>query len=153
MWRVEEHVWKGSEKVESVGFGRVAIIWSIVLESREVLSQEELTLWVLVCAGKRRMSNARVMEEMEAGRLAAGGRGGAQSGRNNGGEGNTCRVLDPNRNPRTLVVIIHEEAVNQFPGMAYYRGVFSEGEVSVRAMSYSPEEPYPVRATINVAGL
>jgi hypothetical protein len=52
-----------------------------------------------------------------------------------------------------MVVIIHEEAINQFPGMAYFGGVFNQGEVSVRAMSYSPEEPYPVRATINVAGL
>jgi hypothetical protein len=43
--RVEEHAWRGSGKVESVGFGRVAIVWSDVLESREVLSQEELTRW------------------------------------------------------------------------------------------------------------
>ena len=33
MWRVEEHVWRGSGKVESVGFGGVAIVWSDVLES------------------------------------------------------------------------------------------------------------------------
>jgi hypothetical protein len=43
-----------------------------------------------------------------------------------GGRENVCRVLDPNRTPRTLVVIIHEEAVNQFPGMAYFGG-FSVG--------------------------
>jgi hypothetical protein len=28
--------------------------------------------------------------------------------------------------------------------------VFSEGEVSVRAMDYIPENPYPVRAIIDV---
>jgi hypothetical protein len=66
-------------------------------------------------------------------------------------ERNPRRVLEPDRNPHILVVIIHEEAVNQFPGMAYFGGVFSEGEVSVRAMDYIPEDPYPVRATIDVA--
>jgi hypothetical protein len=121
-----------------------------------VLSQEELTLWVLVCAGKQRMSNTRIMVEMEASRLAAPvarRRGGGQSGQNNVEEGNTRQVLDPDRNPWTLVVIIHEEAINQFSGMVYFGGVFSEGEVNVRAMNYSPEEPYPMRATIDVAGL
>jgi hypothetical protein len=67
-------------------------------------------------------------------------------------EGNPRWVLEPDRNPCTLVVIIHEEAVNQFPGMAYFGGVFSEGEVSVKAMDYIPEDPYPVRTTIDVAG-
>jgi hypothetical protein len=52
-----------------------------------------------------------------------------------------------------MVVIIHEEAINQFPGMAYFGGVFNQGEVSVRAMSYSAKEPYLVRATVDVAGL
>jgi hypothetical protein len=69
-----------------------------------------------------------------------------------GGRENVRRVVDPNRNPRTLVVIIHEEAVNQFPGMAYFGGVFSGSEVSIRAMDYIPENQYPVRATIDVAG-
>ena len=46
-----------------------------------------------------------------------------------------------------MVVIIHEEAVNQFSGMAYFGGVFSEGEVSVRAIDYIPEDPYPIKAT------
>jgi hypothetical protein len=61
-------------------------------------------------------------------------------------------VLDPDRNPRTLVVIIHEEAINQFPRMAYFGGVFSGREVSVRAMDYTPEGQYPVRAIIDVVG-
>jgi hypothetical protein len=42
-----------------------------------------------------------------------------------GGRENVRRVVDPNRNPWMLVVIIHEEAVNQFLGMAYFGGVFS----------------------------
>jgi hypothetical protein len=62
------------------------------------------------------------------------------------------RVLDPNRNPRMLVVIIYEEAINQFPGVAYFGGMFSGGEVSVRAMNYIHECQYPVWATIDVAG-
>jgi hypothetical protein len=59
-------------------------------------------------------------------------------------ERNPSRVLEPDRNPRTLVVIIHEEAINQFLGITYFGGVFSEGEVSVRAMDYILENPYPV---------
>jgi hypothetical protein len=86
-------------------------------------------------------ANQRV--EIERERVAS--RGGGESK-------NVRRVLDPNRNPQTLVVIIHEEAVNQFPRMAYFRGVFSGGEISVRAMDYIPEYQYPVRATIDVAG-
>jgi hypothetical protein len=108
-----------------------------------------------VWIGSYRMSNARVVSEMEGGgwtnhigksereRVAARG----------GGERkNVRRVLEPDRNPRTLVVIIHEEAINQFPGMAYFGGVFNGRKVSVRAMNYIPEGQYPVRATIDVAG-
>jgi hypothetical protein len=65
---------------------------------------------------------------------------------------NVRRVLDPNRNPRTLVVIIYEEAINQFPGMAYFGGVFSGEEISIRAMDYIPNYQYPVRIIIDVAG-
>jgi hypothetical protein len=67
-------------------------------------------------------------------------------------EGNSCQVLEPNRNPRTLMVIIHKEAINQFPEMAYFGGVFSGGEVSVKAMDYILEYPYLVRATVDVVG-
>jgi hypothetical protein len=54
--------------------------------------------------------------------------------------------------PRILVIVLYEEAVNQFPGMAYYGGVFSGGEVSVRAMEFRMESPYPVRATLDLTG-
>jgi hypothetical protein len=67
-------------------------------------------------------------------------------------DGNVCRVLEPDRTPRTLVFVIHEEVVNQFPGMAYFGGVFSGGGISMRAMNYVPEHPYPVRATLDVSG-
>jgi hypothetical protein len=55
-------------------------------------------------------------------------------------DGNPRWVLELDRNPRTLMVIIHEGAINQFPGMAYFGRVFSwgGGEVSVRAMDYIP---------------
>jgi hypothetical protein len=68
-------------------------------------------------------------------------------------EGRNSRwVLELDRNPWTLVVIIHEEAINQFPRMAYFGGVFSCREVNVRAVDYIPEHPYPVQAIINVFG-
>jgi hypothetical protein len=38
--------------------------------------------------------------------------------RYNAKEGNPRQVLDPDRTPRTLVMIIHEEEINQFPRMA-----------------------------------
>jgi hypothetical protein len=70
-----------------------------------------------------------------------------------GAEGGGTRwVLEPDRNLWTLVVIIHEETINQFLGMASFGGVFSGGEVSVRAMDYIPEYPYPIHATIDVTG-
>jgi hypothetical protein len=100
------------------------------------------------------MSNARVVFEMEAeGRANQTARMERERTESHGsGEReNGRRVLDPDRNPRTLVVIIHEEAVNHFPGMTYFGGVFSGEEVSVRAMDYIPKGQYPVRATIDVA--
>jgi hypothetical protein len=36
--------------------------------------------------------------------------------------------------------------------MAYFGRVFSGGKVSVRAIEYLLDYPYPVRATIDVAG-
>jgi hypothetical protein len=56
-------------------------------------------------------------------------------------------VLEPDRTPWTLMIVLHKEAVNQFPRMAYYGGVFSGGEVNVRALEFRMENPYPVRAT------
>jgi DNA repair photolyase len=50
------------------------------------------------------------------------------------------------------VLIIHEEAVNQFLGMAYFKGVHSGMEVSVKAMDYIIEYPYLVRMTLDVVG-
>jgi hypothetical protein len=46
--------------------------------------------------------------------------------RYNAKEGNLLWMLELDRNPRTLVVIIHE-AINQFLKMAYFGGVFSGG--------------------------
>jgi hypothetical protein len=82
------------------------------------------------------MSNAMMLLEMSAdGEVVPTGRGGrGMSTLWFAEERNPHRVLEPDRNPRTLVVIIHEEAINQFPGMPYFGGVFSEGEVSVKAM-------------------
>jgi hypothetical protein len=65
---------------------------------------------------------------------------------------NLCQVLYPDRNPQKLVLVVHEEAINQFPRMAYFGGIFSGGEVCLRAMDYILEYPYPMRAIIDVAG-
>jgi hypothetical protein len=101
------------------------------------------------------MSNARVVFEMEAeGRANQMAENRRERVAPRGGEEreNVQRVLNPDRNPRTVVVIIHEEAINQFPEMAYFGGMFSGGEVSVKAMNYIQEGQYLVRATIDVAG-
>jgi hypothetical protein len=108
-----------------------------------------------VQAGKRKMSNARVLFELNAhgqAVLVVGGRREGPTGQHDVEGGSPRQVLDPDRNLRTMVVIIHEEVVNQFPGMAYLGGVFSGREVSMRALDYIPEYPYPVRATVDVAG-
>jgi hypothetical protein len=61
-------------------------------------------------------------------------------------------VLEPDQTPQTLVIVLHEETINQFPRMADYGGVFSGGEVSVRAMEFRMESPYPMWATLDLAG-
>jgi hypothetical protein len=62
-------------------------------------------------------------------------------------------VLDVgDRTARTVVFVLHEEIVNQFPGMAFYGGVFTEGGVSVRAMEHGVVAPFPVRAILDLAG-
>jgi hypothetical protein len=63
------------------------------------------------------------------------------------------RVLNMgDRTIRTIVFVLHEVNVNQYSGMVFYGGVFPEGEVSVRAMHYEDVAPYPVRATLDLAG-
>ena len=84
----------------------------------------------VVWAGNCRMSNAQVLFEIEAeGQANQMAENKTEKVAPHGGakRENVCRVLDPDRNPRTLVVIIHEEAINQFPGMAYFGGVFNGG--------------------------
>jgi hypothetical protein len=62
-------------------------------------------------------------------------------------------VLDAgNRIARTTMFVLHEETVNLYPRMAFYRGVFTDGEVSVRAMAHEVVAPFHVRAIINLAG-
>ena len=69
------------------------------------------------------------------------------------GEGrNSCWVLDPNRILRTLMLVIHKKAINQHLKMAYFRGLFSDVEVSEQVLNYILEHPYLVRATLNLVG-
>jgi hypothetical protein len=77
--------------------------------------------------------------------------GGRPIGQQEGG-GSAWQVLEPDQTPRTLVIVLHEEAVNQYTGMAYYGGVFNRRELSVRAINFGPDPPFPMRATLDVAG-
>jgi hypothetical protein len=70
-----------------------------------------------------------------------------------GGRPSTGRVLDVgDRTARTIVFVFHEEIVNQYPGMAFYGGMFSEAGVSMRAMEHGLVAPFPVRATLDLVG-
>jgi hypothetical protein len=69
-----------------------------------------------------------------------------------GGGPSTGRVLDVrDRIARTIVTVLHEETMNQYPGMAFYGGVFAERVVSVRAVEHGVVAPFPVRATLDLA--
>jgi hypothetical protein len=106
-------------------------------------------------AGKVRMANVRRGFEVELGSQVAPARKhgeGMRQPNTNGGDGGARQVLEPDRTPRTLVIVLHKEAINQFPRMAYYGGVFSGREVSMRAMEFRMESPYPMRATLDLAG-
>ena len=105
-----------------------------------MLSQDELTSEsVGVVAGKGKMLSARVgferrpggqavfMTRAEGGaRLPRKERGGCPIGHQEGG-GRARQVLKRDQTPRTLVIMLHEEAVNQYPGMAYYEGFLVGG--------------------------
>jgi hypothetical protein len=49
------------------------------------------------------------------------------------------------------VLVLHKEVVNQHPDMAYFGGIFGDGEVSVRALDYIPEGSFLVRTTLDLA--
>jgi hypothetical protein len=78
--------------------------------------------------------------------------GGGRPIRQQEGGGSARQVLESDRTPRTLVIVLHEEAINQYPGMAYYGGVFSGRELSVKAINFGLDFPFPVRATLDVVG-
>ena len=104
-------------------------------------------------ARKVRMANARRGFEVELGGQVAPSRRhgeGMRQPNTNRGDGGAWQVLEPDWMPQTLVIVLYEEAINQFPRMAYYGGVFSGGEVSVRAMEFRTESPYTMRATLDL---
>jgi hypothetical protein len=69
------------------------------------------------------------------------------------GEGrSSCRVWEPDRTVRTLVLVLYKEVVNHHLSMAYFGGIFGDGEVSIRALNYIPEGSFPVQATLDLAG-
>jgi hypothetical protein len=125
--------------------GGLVVVWVEVLELWTGAIPKRANIGsASVVAGNHNMSNARVAFESGGGDFSVSR---ARAGRGvpvvrYGAEGlNSRRVLELDKNPRTLVVIIHKEAVDQFPRMAYFGGIFSGGEVSVRAMNYSPDYP------------
>jgi hypothetical protein len=70
-----------------------------------------------------------------------------------GGRPSSGLMLDVgNRTSRTIVFVLHEKTVNQFPGMAFYGDVFTEVGVNVHAMEHGVVAPYPIRATLDLAG-
>jgi hypothetical protein len=101
---------------------------------------------------KERMSNARVLLEIKE--VVSATRGGREvlAMWYNAEKGNPRRVLEPDRNPRTLVVIIHEEAINQFLGMAYYGGVLSRGGSECEGNGLHLGGTISSENTIDVAG-
>jgi hypothetical protein len=118
--------------------GGLAALWVYVLELYiGAIPKRANIVDASGLAGNLSMSNVRVAFESGVGGLAVPkariGRVGPAM-RDNAEGGDSRRVLEPDRNPWTLVVIIHEEAINQFPGMAYFGGIFSHGEVSIKAM-------------------
>jgi hypothetical protein len=101
------------------------------------------------------MSNARVQFKMATERRATPTkrrRGEVPSAQFNGEERSSHRVLDPDWTLCTLVLVIHEEAVNQDLDTAYFGRIFSDREVSIRALDYIPKYPYPMRAILDFVG-
>jgi hypothetical protein len=70
----------------------------------------------------------------------------------NGEGGSSRRAWEPDRAPHTLVLVLYEEVVDHHPSMAYFGGIFGDGEVSVRALDYVPKDSFPVWATLDLAG-
>jgi hypothetical protein len=52
----------------------------------------------------------------------------------------------------TIVFVLHEETMNQYHRMAFYRGTFTKEEVIMWVMEHEAVVPFPVRATIDIAG-
>jgi hypothetical protein len=69
------------------------------------------------------------------------------------GEGRKSgRVWELDQTPPMLVLVLHEEAMDHHPIMAYFGGIFGDGEMSIRALDYIPEGSFLVWATLDLAG-
>lgn len=135
--------------------GRLATLWVYVLELYigSILKKANV-VDASGLAGNLSMSNVRVAFESRVGGPAVPKARVGKVGcavQDNAEGGDSCWVLEPDMNPRTLVVIIHEEAINQFLGMAYFGGIFSCREVNLKAMDYVLEYPYLKWTTIDVS--
>ena len=62
------------------------------------------------------------------------------------------RVLDPNQTLHTLVLVLHNEVINQHLDMAYFEGIFNDEKVNIRTLDYIPEYLYPMKATLDLVG-
>jgi hypothetical protein len=115
------------------------------------------TLVLVIWQERFNMSNVRVHYKMatrgQAAPIRRGGGGEDAPLVQGNGEGRSSRrAWEPDWAPRTLVLVLHEEVVNHHPDMAYFSGIFGDGEVSIRALDYIPEGSFLVRATLDLAG-
>lgn len=51
----------------------------------------------------------------------------------------------------TIIFVLHDETMNQYYRMAFYKGTFTKEEVIVQAMEHEAVVPLPMRATIDKA--
>jgi hypothetical protein len=123
-----ENVRRGGREVKSLVCRRLAVFWIYVLGvGGGAIPSRANRVCVCRCRGRKtRMSNVRLLLEMSVNGQGVPairvGREGLTM-RYKAEEGNPRRVLELDRNPRTLVVIIHEEAINHsylFISIYYY---------------------------------
>jgi hypothetical protein len=53
------------------------------------------------------------------------------------------------RTSQPIVFILHEEEVNQFPRMKFFRGIFFKDAVSLQAINHVAKAPFLVQVTID----
>jgi hypothetical protein len=52
---------------------------------------------------------------------------------------------------KIIVVVLYEETVNRYLGMAFYGGVFVEDKVRIRDLNHEKMAPFSLEATMDLA--